>query len=107
GQGRPIGAVEELRALEERLRLLLPGLAAVARPEDLAELAHDPAVLRIDEFDVVEDGIGRREALAAGEIAFHLELARAPRLAAVRGGRQDRAIAAGPGVLGVGGVDVE
>src|SRR5262249_10242266 len=106
-QGRQIEEVEELRALEERLRLLLPGLAAIARAEDLAELADDPAVLLIDELDVVEDGIGRGEALASRQVAFHLDLARAPRLAAVGGGRQDRAIADGPGVLRVGGVDVE
>src|SRR5262249_58217678 len=93
---RQIEKVEELRALEQRLRLLLPGLAAIARAEDLAELADDPAVLLIDEFDVVEDGIGRGEALASRQVAFHLDLAGAPRLTTVGGGRQDRAIAGGP-----------
>src|SRR4029077_5214766 len=55
---RQIEEVEELRALEKTLRPLLPGLAAVARAENLAELADDPAVLCVDELDVVEDGIG-------------------------------------------------
>ena len=78
-----------------------------ARVQDLAELADDPAVLRVDELDVVEDGIGRGEALAARQIAFHLDLARAPGLSAVGGGRQDRPVADRPRVLRVDRVDVE
>jgi hypothetical protein len=57
-QRRQVEEIEELGALEQRLGLLLPGLAAVLRSEDLAELADDPAGLAVDELDVVEDGIG-------------------------------------------------
>ena len=75
--------------------------------QDLAELAHDPAVLLVGELDVVEDRVGGREALAAREVALDRDLARAPGLPAVGGRHQDRAVADRPRVLGVGRIDVE
>src|SRR5262249_9234981 len=75
---RQVEEVEELGALEERLGLLLPGLAAILRPQDLAELAHDPTVLAVDELDVVEDRVGGGEALPAGAIPLHRPLSGSP-----------------------------
>src|SRR6185503_16812622 len=93
--------------LHEGLLLLVPGLAAVLGVHDLAELADDPTLLGIDEFDVVEDGIGGREALAARQVRFHVDLPRAPRLSAVGGRGEHGAVADGPRMLRVERVQTE
>src|SRR5262249_47669372 len=104
---RQIERVEDTGALHEGALLFLPGLAAIFRAHDLAELADDPPVLRVRELDAVEDRIRGGEALAARDVRFHGDLAGLPRAAAVVGGSEDRAVADRPGVLAVERVDGE
>src|SRR5437867_3489578 len=99
--------VEDPRALHQRLLLLVPGLAAVGGVHDLPELAHDPAVLRVEELDVVEDRVGRGEALTPRDVRLHLDLPRPPRLAAVRRRAEDRAVADRPRVVGIERIQAE
>src|SRR5690606_30701943 len=89
---RQIERVDDLAA-EQRLLLLRPGLAAVGRLEDLAELTDDPAGVRIDELHVVErrllrdhGGVVETGEQLVGDVLLlrRLVLRHLPRRAAVR-----------------------
>ena len=51
---------------QERFLLLGPGLATVLGVVDLAEFAHDPAGVGIDELDRVEDRVSSHELFVFG-----------------------------------------